>query len=163
MYNSNIINFSKDKNAETEIKTAVTDDAEEIQEDKEISSEEPQRKLDDEFSELSDRMDNEADEIDTGRITGDRSSPENTDDSEEVTITYPNDGLFHIIVGSFRNKNYAEKFSTDMKRSGFKSKIISQPTGMHAVTLGSFLSRKEAVDSMNVWKSQHPNIWILSQ
>jgi cell division protein FtsN len=71
--------------------------------------------------------------------------------------------MFHIVAGSFRNADYAEKFSSDMQSSGYNSKVLVQPTGMHAVTLGSFLTRQQAVDSMNVWKQKNPNIWILNQ
>jgi nucleoid DNA-binding protein len=85
-----------------------------------------------------------------------------TEDAK-ISITYPQEGLFHIIAGSFRNAAYAEKFSNDMKTSGYNSKVIAQPTGMHAVSLGSFLTREEAVDSMDRWKLKHPNIWILKQ
>jgi cell division protein FtsN len=84
-------------------------------------------------------------------------------EGEKVTISYPQDRMFHIIAGSFRNANYAEKFSADMKTAGFNSGVLVQPTGMHAVSLGSFLTRQEAADSMNVWKSQYPNIWLLKQ
>lgn len=85
-----------------------------------------------------------------------------TEDAK-ISINYPQEGLFHIIAGSFRNAAYAEKFSNDMKTSGYNSKVIAQPTGMHAVSLGSFLTREEAVDSMDNWKLKHPNIWILKQ
>lgn len=83
--------------------------------------------------------------------------------SNAIAIEVEREGLFHIIAGSFRNASYAEKLSNDMSLSGFQSKVIVQPSGMHTVTLGSFPTRKEAADSMNVWKSQHPNIWILHQ
>jgi len=168
LYNSDIFDFSKDKNknnfSENEVKTSITKESEDFNDEAENTSDESQGKFDDEFSELSEEIDNEASENDTESVSVDlSSSSEITDNPEDITITYPKEGMFHIIVGSFRNKTYAEKFSNDMQNSGFNSRIISQKTGMHAVTLGSFLTRKEAVDSMNVWKKEHPNVWILSQ
>lgn len=73
------------------------------------------------------------------------------------------DGRFHLIVGSFRNIEFAEKYSRDMQSSGYKSRVITQPSGMHAVTVGTFGTREQALRAMNVVKSQHPNVWLLSQ
>ncbi|HCY00663.1 MAG TPA: hypothetical protein DG754_11040 [Bacteroidales bacterium] len=120
-------------------------------------------KFDDEFSKLSAEMDKTPTGQSEAKSTKPRISQNQDYQTDRATTPYVKEGIYHLIVGSFRNVNYAEKYSDDMKASGFKSRVITQPTGMHAVTLGSFLTRQEAEDSMNVWKAQHPNTWILNQ
>lgn len=120
-------------------------------------------KFDDEFTKLSAQMDKTPTDESEAKPAKPRISQTQNYQRDRATTPYVKEGIYHLIVGSFRNVNYAEKFSDDMKTSGFKSRVITQPTGMHAVTLGSFLTRQQAEDSMNVWKAQHPNIWILNQ
>jgi cell division protein FtsN len=72
-------------------------------------------------------------------------------------------GQFHLVVGSFRNLEYAEKYSNDMKRSGFASKVITRENGMHSVTLGTYNTRDEATQAMSQFRNQHPSAWILKQ
>jgi nucleoid DNA-binding protein len=132
----------------------------------EPQQEETKGKFEDEFEKLSAEMDQTTQEA-TPKAN---SQPQ----QKKISKTQPNtepklslpvtqEGMFHIVAGSFRNADYAEKFSSDMQSSGYNSKVLVQPTGMHAVTLGSFLTRQQAVDSMNVWKQKNPNIWILNQ
>jgi nucleoid DNA-binding protein len=160
LYSSGILDFKNDK-------PTSTPDISETIEDKVVESDDKEGLFDDEFNKLSAEMDMEttSDESSTSdaKPTEKRIIQPDSRESERVTISYPQDGMFHIIAGSFRNANYAEKFSTDMKTAGFNSGVIAQPSGMHAVSLGSFLTRQEAADSMNVWKSQYPNIWLLKQ
>ncbi|MDX9847625.1 MAG: SPOR domain-containing protein [Tenuifilaceae bacterium] len=123
-------------------------------------------KFEDEFKKLSQEMDETTPAEETSQTkntTDKRIAQTKPADNTKVSIAYPQEGMFHLIVGSFRNANYAEKYSKDMKASGYNSKVIVQPTGMHAVSLGSFLTREQAVDSMNQWKLKYPNIWILKQ
>ncbi|MDD2279133.1 MAG: SPOR domain-containing protein [Bacteroidales bacterium] len=120
-------------------------------------------KFDDEFNKLSVQMEKTTPDEPDKKPAKTRISQAATPQSDKVAASYVKEGIFHLVVGSFRNVSYAEKYSDDMKTSGYKSRVITQPTGMHAVTLGSFLTRQEAEDSMNVWKAQHPSIWILNQ
>ncbi|MDD2550444.1 MAG: SPOR domain-containing protein [Bacteroidales bacterium] len=127
---------------------------------------EDEAKFDDEFEKLSAEMDvgisMDNDESET--IPADENLlVEPLTEEQQVATPVQSDGMFHLIVGSFRNANYAQKYSDDMISLGYNSKVILQPTGMHAVSLGSFMSRQQAVDSMNVWKQDLPNIWILQQ
>ncbi|HPF94553.1 MAG TPA: hypothetical protein PLV65_11455, partial [Tenuifilaceae bacterium] len=176
LYNSGVFSSSKQEKV-VEDKTIPSNDTDEqfsneanatdepmAIEDKQIT--EQQGKFDDEFNKLSEQMDETSNQNPDAKPVETRISNTETPQSEKVAASYIKEGMYHLIVGSFRNVNYvnyAEKFSDDMKASGFKSRVIAQPTGMHAVSLGSFMTRQEAVDSMNVWKAQHPNIWILNQ
>lgn len=124
-------------------------------------------KFDDEFERLSaemDVVDSNTENDETKTISKEKrfvTAPPAED--HKINMPAPRDGMFHLIAGSFRNAEYAEKFSTDMVSLGYNSKVVLQPTGMYAVSLGSFMDRQQAVDSMNVWKQNLPNIWILQQ
>ncbi len=123
-------------------------------------------KFEDEFEQLSAEMDESNDVTrseQTAKPAEKKISKSPTTTEPRLSIPVTQEGMFHIVAGSFRNAEYAEKFSRDMQSLGYNSKVIIQPTGMHAVTLGSFLTRQQAVDSMNVWKQKNPNIWILNQ
>lgn len=133
-----------------------------------IAQEEMQTKqrageFDDEFNKLSQQMDKTSQSGDPKEEVSKTRISQTPKSEKTVIVPQKKEGVYHIIVGSFRNVTYAEKLADDMNSSGYKSRVITQPSGMHAVTLGTFLARQEAEDSMNVWKLQHPNIWILNQ
>ena len=123
-------------------------------------------KFEDEFEKLSAEMDvninADNDEKETISVNK-KPVPQQRAVPTQTSSATPTNEMFHLVVGSFRNSNYAEKFSDDMISRGYNSEVILQPTGMYAVSLGSFMSRQQAVDSMNVWKQNLPNIWILQQ
>lgn len=125
-------------------------------------------KLDAEFDKLSQEMDKgtkknvaKADENLAPKVP----IPAEKKDTDNLPkdLIPTSDGPYHLIVGSFRNPEYAEKFSADMRKSGYSSTVLVQPSGMHAVTLGSYSTRQDAISAMDQFKSQHPNVWILTQ
>jgi cell division protein FtsN len=120
-----------------------------------------------EFDELSSKMDKSKpkttqNETKKSEVSNTVIKPRPKED-DKIKVSYIQENLFHIIAGSFRNNEYANNFSKDLRNNGYKSKVIVQPSGLYSVTLGSFLTREVAVDSMNQWKRQYPNIWILKQ
>jgi cell division protein FtsN/nucleoid DNA-binding protein len=161
LYDSGIINF-KDKKESKDINFAIDKPV-----DTDKLSSEPQTggKFDDEFSKLSAEMDDssKSDQKSTDKTPEKRIAKTESIQDSKVNVTYPKEGVFHVIAGSFRNVEYAEKLSAELKVAGYSSKVIKQPSGMYAVTLGSFINREQASESMNKWKPQHPNIWILQQ
>ena len=128
---------------------------------------EPKGRFDEEFDRLSKEIEGEKDKKVERRTPPPPPPVQPIEESESaIPIEMPPvsaDGSFHIIVGSFRNPEYAEKFSNDMIRSGYSSSVIIQPSGMHAVTLGSYGTREDALKAMTLVKNQHPNVWLLSQ
>lgn len=70
---------------------------------------------------------------------------------------------FHIIAGSFKNPDFAKKFLNELNTSGYKASIVIQPSGMNAVTIGSYSTREEANEAMRSYKSKLPNLWILKK
>lgn len=149
--------------AQSREKKAV--DKEKTEDAKVVEDEEaPLGEFDEEYNQLIEKMEKSSlQDEELPAIEPQQTQRTPSTQSSAIAIEVEREGLFHIIAGSFRNASYAEKLSNDMSLSGFQSKVIVQPSGMHTVTLGSFSSREEAADSMNVWKSQHPNIWILHQ
>lgn len=161
--------FNSGQGIPESLKVSQADDSKETSErtdETDKASADRKGKFEAEFEKLSSEIDKSSTDTDpskTAKTTEKKLVKPKPTGDEKLAVSYPQDGMFHIIAGSFRNASYAEKFSEDMKASGFKSKVIVQPSGMYSVTLGSFLSRQEAVDSMNQWKQQYPNIWILKQ
>jgi len=82
---------------------------------------------------------------------------------ETHTVTNQNGVKFYIIAGSFKNREYAEKYIEELKKSGEKGIIVIQPSGMNAVALGSYNSHNEANDAMKKLKSKFSNLWILKK
>lgn len=163
LYNKGILDFS---NKEATIIPSTSNDVSDDSASNELAVEETEGQFDTEFEKLSEEMDKSASDQGVDLDNKPKEKRVIVSDSGQINkmdIPYPQEGMFHIIAGSFRNANYAEKFSTDMKSAGFNSRVIYQPSGMHAVSLGSFLTRQEASDSMNVWKTRYPNVWLLKQ
>lgn len=90
-------------------------------------------------------------------------SPAASGGQTKINIVPSTGGSFHVIVGSFRNEEFATKFSNDLIKSGYTSTVVVQTSGMHAVTLGSYQTRDEASSAMAQYRSKHPNAWILKQ
>jgi nucleoid DNA-binding protein len=131
------------------------------------SSAEKKGEFDDDFNKLSTEIDKaivkDEPKIEAKKIAETEFPAEKPIEKQKIIISYPQDGMFHLVVGSFRNPEYADKYSDDLKSSGYNSRVIIQPSGMHAVTVGSFPTQKEALDAMDNVKAQHPNVWLLRQ
>lgn len=175
LYKNNFFNkeFKSNEMVETQVDSTTTQpvDFEEIE-----STEEQEGKFDNEFEKLSEAMESEpaekaaAEETEQPTITETKQEPiiaqqQPTSEEQETSknLIPTSNGPFHLIVGSFRNIEYAEKFSADMKRSGYESNVIVQSSGMHAVTLGSYSTRQDALKAMDQFKMQYPNVWLLNK
>ncbi len=151
----------------TKVQTEIVSDTE--NESDIIAEEAGQKgKFDDEFESLSTKIDDISKSDDPKAATKQMadtkfSGEKSADQKQKITLAYPTEGMFHLIVGSFRNIEYAEKFASDLKSSGYNSRVITQPSGMHSVSIGSFPSRNQAVEAMNEVKVHQPNVWILKQ
>lgn len=71
--------------------------------------------------------------------------------------------VYHIILGSFRNEEYAHSFLDNLSGRGFAPEIIPQSTGMYAVSVASFSSRPQAGDALTTIRTRYPQAWILVQ
>ncbi len=68
---------------------------------------------------------------------------------------------YHVVAGSFKNQNYAAKFSEKLKQEGFNSTIVGPRNNFYVVTYASFEARKDAIAEYNRLKETHDQIWIL--
>ena len=55
----------------------------------------------------------------------------------------------HIIVGAFKNSNYADDYSAQMKDQGYTGKIIAGPYSFNLVNSGSYASIKAALNDLS--------------
>lgn len=81
-----------------------------------------------------------------------------------VARAYPtssDENIYHIVLGSFRNSEYAMRFSDKLSDLGFASEIIEQPSGMYAVAVGSFSERSSASSVLANIRTKYPQAWIL--
>ncbi|NVO11814.1 MAG: SPOR domain-containing protein [Bacteroidales bacterium] len=72
-------------------------------------------------------------------------------------------GKYHIVAGSFKSHKLAEKYLNELKKSGYKPTIVIQPSGMNAVTIGTYSTRNEAEKEMKKFKEKLSNLWILKK
>lgn len=55
----------------------------------------------------------------------------------------------HIIVGAFKNSNYADDYSGLMKNQGYAGTILAGPYSFNLVCSGSYASIKAALQDLN--------------
>ena len=70
---------------------------------------------------------------------------------------------FHIVAGAFRVKANSERKLRQLKRLGFKARIIGQNRyGLHQVVYDSYPSREEAQQALyTIKRTQDPTAWLL--
>jgi len=70
---------------------------------------------------------------------------------------------YYIIAGSFKSHKLADKYLNELKKLGYKPMIVIQPSGMNAVTIGSYSTRIDAEKEMKKYKERLTNLWILKK
>lgn len=55
----------------------------------------------------------------------------------------------HIIVGAFKNSDFANEYSAEMKQQGYAGRIIAGPYNFNLVTSGSYESIKASLQDLN--------------
>lgn len=68
---------------------------------------------------------------------------------------------YHVVVGSFYDRDNADRFNRKLRLRGFASGIIDQASGHNAVTVGSFTTRSAAVAACGRFKDRFPDAWVL--
>ena len=67
----------------------------------------------------------------------------------------------HIVVGAFKNSNYADEYSAEMKNQGYDGRIIAGPYNFNLVTSSSHESIKSALNALgNVREAVIETAWI---
>jgi cell division septation protein DedD len=67
---------------------------------------------------------------------------------------------FHVIGGSFGDRNNAENFVNELKSKGYRSHIVGEFNGMHMVSVQSFADRSEAVAFIPTVQNDAPKAWL---
>lgn len=87
---------------------------------------------------------------------------QNTKDSKpEKTTTQPKEKKFYIVAGSFRNKDNAIKYRDKLIDQGYKSELIGERNGMHAVSYSSFKSKRKAEAELSMLRRKGLQAWLL--
>lgn len=82
--------------------------------------------------------------------------------SEERQYGLPSQSnSYHVVVGSFEEKDNAQRYCSQLKSRGFSSGIIAQESGKNAVTVGSFPTLRAARQACNGVKNRFPGAWVL--
>lgn len=65
-----------------------------------------------------------------------------------------NSSKVHIIVGAFKNSNYANNYSATIKGRGYDGQIIAGPYNFNLVTSGSYESVRAALQDLRSIRDQ---------
>ncbi len=115
---------------------------------------------------------NDLNETDAGKITSEKEVEkkqiENEEAIKEELIKNANAQVisgvnYYVVVGSFKNPDYAKKYSEKISKSGYQTEIVMQKSGMHAVSIGRFNTRDQAENKQSSVAEQFPGVWILKQ
>ncbi|WBL22425.1 SPOR domain-containing protein [Zunongwangia sp. HRR-M8] len=73
-------------------------------------------------------------------------------------------GDFHLVAGAFRVEENAEKKVNELKKEGYKARLIgANKYGLHQVVFSSHKTRREAVNALNKLKREDKAAWLLVQ
>ncbi len=73
-------------------------------------------------------------------------------------------GEFFVIIGSFREKDNADRYTEEMKLKGFEPVILLSETGFHRVSVDSYLLEADARRRIMQIRSdfpEHEDTWLL--
>lgn len=80
---------------------------------------------------------------------------------ERTPVPYGGEHGYHIILGSFRNPEYASDYAARLRDRGYEASILDRPSGMQAVSVGTYGSNSEAQSALYDLQSEFPEAWIL--
>lgn len=70
---------------------------------------------------------------------------------------------FHIVLGSFREPENADRFVRQLRQSGLEPQVIAQESGMHAVVVASYDGYAGVLSGLEEVRKQYPQAWILQR
>lgn len=68
---------------------------------------------------------------------------------------------YHVVVGSFTERDNADRFCRQLQSRGYASGIIERDNGRNAVTVGSFETLRAASVACDGMKNRFPDAWVL--
>jgi hypothetical protein len=95
-------------------------------------------------------------------------SPEQPVDSRPssagISAGSPVSGRYYMIVGCFKEMNYADKYAAKMRGLGYESEIIAGPDDFSMVSAKSYTSYRESIGDIDNFRNNiTPNAWVYRQ
>jgi len=69
--------------------------------------------------------------------------------------------FYHLIAASCDSKKSADKYVNKLKAQGYESQIINKKNGYFRVSYGSYSSKKEALEALDLLKDNNKKAWYL--
>ena len=79
--------------------------------------------------------------------------------SEKTNAPYQ----YHLIGGSFKNKDNAEDLKQKLQEQGYRAQVLSSDNGLHKVAYGSFSSLKKAKAEWKQLEQKGEKTWIYKE
>ncbi len=68
---------------------------------------------------------------------------------QDVTTSKTDDSnVYYVIVGSFKNKDFAQNYSEKIKNLGYEGKIVEGPWDFYLVTYGTFNTLRNSLPAL---------------
>jgi nucleoid DNA-binding protein/cell division septation protein DedD len=67
---------------------------------------------------------------------------------------------FHLVIGSFQNKSFADNFSAKARGEGNASSVIGPYGGFFLVSIGAYQSEQEGKSALSDKISAYPKVWL---
>ena len=83
-------------------------------------------------------------------------------DKEETNTTIM-EQKYHVVVGSFKNRDNAKGLQQTLNNEGNNAVIVLNEHGMYRVLIASFQEYQQARTKINEIKGRFPDAWVLVQ
>lgn len=70
---------------------------------------------------------------------------------------------YHVVVGSFKNRDNAKGLQTTLNKEGNSAIIVVNEQGMYRVLIASYQTYQEARNKRDQINSRFPDAWVLTQ
>ena len=71
---------------------------------------------------------------------------------------------FYVIIGSFRNIEYARKFTSDLTEEGFTPEILENENGLFRISVGGYDEESAArakISGIRAAYKKYNDVWLL--
>lgn len=99
----------------------------------------------------------------TNAIAGSQSATTKVQASAESVVKYPQQQTFHVIAGSFKDKQNAQERINQLEKRGYQPAILNSSNGFHRVSVKHYQDSMKAKALVQDFKhnKQEPNAWLL--
>ena len=80
--------------------------------------------------------------------------PETVSQPERADISgYYEGGNYYMIVGSFQNEHFAERYAEKIQQMGYQTKIIASPHGYYRVSAKSYSTLNQGINDLERFRA----------